>query len=84
MEDERPIDAPDVPLGRGVNAEMGEVFFEDGEFGGGGCGCGNLVVFCTAVLDGYFETFDHSVGRARHRGVQLGIRVVGYVMGLTT
>lgn len=74
MEDKRPIHTPDVLLGRGVHAEMGEVLFQDGEFRGGGCGGGDLVVFCATVLDDHLKTFGHRIERA-HRQVRLGARV---------
>ena len=59
VEDEGAIDAPDVLLGGGVHAEMGEVLFQDGEFRGRSCGGGDLVIFCAAVFDDDLETFCH-------------------------
>ena len=76
MEDEGPVDALDVLVGRGVNAEMGKVFFQDGEFRGGRLGGGDSVVFCAAVLDDHLETFRH---RNNELGVVFNVRVATYV-----
>ena len=82
MEDKGPIRALDVPLGRGVNAEMGEVLFQDGESRGRGRRRGDLVVFFAAVLDGHLEPFGHRIERTRCR-VQPGVRVAGPMMETT-
>ena len=50
-----------------MNAEMGEVLFQDGEFRGGGRGGGDAVVFCAVVLDDHLEPLRHRVERARRR-----------------
>lgn len=65
---------PDVLLGRGMDAEMGEIPFQDGEFRGRCCGGGDLIVFCAAVPDDHLETFNHRIvvfTWARHAPIQL-------------